>query len=80
LTGGVLRHRGTRLPDAIVAAVHAGAPGARLLRPRLEPVTGALLLAFDDARIAVKGAIEERLLRSLPPDTLFDTHPGPPGT
>jgi N-acetylglucosamine kinase-like BadF-type ATPase len=76
LCGGVMRHPGRTLPEAIVAAVLSGAPGARPLRPHLEPAVGALLLAFDDAGIAVPGAVEGRLLATLPPDTLFDTHPG----
>jgi N-acetylglucosamine kinase-like BadF-type ATPase len=76
LTGGVLRHRGALLPESILAAVLAGAPRARLVRPSLEPATGALLLAFDRAGIPVRGAVEERLHATLPPDTLFDTHPG----
>lgn len=76
LCGGVMRHPGRTLSDALVAAVRVGAPGAWPLRPRLEPVVGALLLAFDAAGIPVPGPVEARLLATLPPDTLFDTHPG----
>ena len=74
--GGVLRHPGTVLPTALLAAVRSGAPAVRQVRPPLEPVAGALLLAFDAAGITVAGPVEEHLLATLPPDTLFDTHPG----
>jgi N-acetylglucosamine kinase-like BadF-type ATPase len=51
LTGGVLRaHRG-RLREAIVTAVGAQATRVRVVEPALEPVVGALLLAFDAAGI-----------------------------
>jgi N-acetylglucosamine kinase-like BadF-type ATPase len=63
LTGGVLRHRCTDLLDGIAAA----APGFRLVRPTLEPVLGALLLAGD--RAGVTPDIE--LLRSTSPDPGF---------
>ena len=74
LMGGVLRHPGTLFRTAIVAAVTAGAPQVRVVHPVLEPAAGALLLAFDAARLPVEGAVEAALLASLPPDTLFDTH------
>ena len=76
LAGGVARHPGRLLADAIVGAVREGAPEVRVVRPELEPAAGALLLAFDAAGIAVDGPVRARLLASLPPDALYDTHPG----
>ena len=76
LTGGVLRHRGSVLEQALLAAVQCGAPNAWPLRPPLEPAAGALLLAFDRAGITVHDEVGERLIASLPQDALFDTHPG----
>ena len=77
LSGGVLRHPGQLLGESIVEAVREGAPGMWPVRPTLEPAAGALLLAFDEAVIVVDGDVERRLLATLPPDTLFETHPGP---
>jgi N-acetylglucosamine kinase-like BadF-type ATPase len=76
LTGGVLRHPGRLLRDAVVQAVREGAPQVRPVEPALEPAAGALLLAFDAIDLVVDGEVERRLLDSLPPDTLFDTHAG----
>ena len=75
-SGGVLRHAGTVLEQSLLAAVRSGAPHAWPLRPPLEPAAGALLLAFDRAGITVHDAIHGRLMATLPPDALFDTHPG----
>jgi N-acetylglucosamine kinase-like BadF-type ATPase len=76
LCGGVLRHPGTVLEQALLAALRSGAPEARPLRPPLEPAAGALLLAFDRAGITVREDVRGRLMATLPPDALFDTHPG----
>ncbi len=73
LTGGVFRHPGSLLAEAVVRAVRESAPGASPFRPTLEPAAGALLLAFDAAEITVSGSVEERLLATLPPETLYDT-------
>jgi N-acetylglucosamine kinase-like BadF-type ATPase len=75
LCGGVLRHPGSVLATALLAAVRSGAPRAWPVRPPLEPAAGALLLAFDEANIALGDGVGERLISTLPPDALFDTHP-----
>lgn len=74
LTGGVFRHRGRLLRDATLEAVRAGAPRAHEVKPSLEPVAGALLLAFDAAGIAVDGAVDARLRETLPAAALYETH------
>jgi N-acetylglucosamine kinase-like BadF-type ATPase len=75
LCGGVLRHPGSVIEQALLMAVRAGAPSAWPVRPPLEPAAGALLLAFDRAGVTVHGEVGERLIASLPADALFDTHP-----
>lgn len=77
LAGGVIRHGGARLRDAIVTAVHEVAPEARVVRPTLEPAVGALLLAFDLADLPVTAAIDARLRATLPPTELWDTQARP---
>jgi N-acetylglucosamine kinase-like BadF-type ATPase len=75
LTGGVFRHPARLLRDSTFAAVRAGAPLAHEVVPSLEPVAGALLLAFDAAGIEVAGAVDERLRATLPAAALYETHP-----
>jgi N-acetylglucosamine kinase-like BadF-type ATPase len=73
LAGGLFRHRGSMLRDAVLATIAAGAPGARPTTPAFEPVHGALLLAFDAAGIPVDDGVLARLQATLPGDGLFDT-------
>ncbi|MEA2519812.1 MAG: hypothetical protein QOF49_1892 [Chloroflexota bacterium] len=75
LAGGVLRHRAAVLRDAIVDTVRAGAPGAFIVVPELEPVAGALLLAFDAAGLATGPDVRTRIAAGLVSAELFDTHP-----
>jgi N-acetylglucosamine kinase-like BadF-type ATPase len=75
LAGGVIRHSGRTLRDAIVGTVQAAAPGTTVVTPTLEPAVGALLLAFDLARIPVTRAVDARLRATLPPVELWDTRP-----
>jgi N-acetylglucosamine kinase-like BadF-type ATPase len=75
LAGGVLRHPGRRLIDALTAEVLAAAPGARVSQADLEPAAGALLLAFDAAGVSIDTTTEATIRGSMPPPDLFDTHP-----
>jgi N-acetylglucosamine kinase-like BadF-type ATPase len=75
LTGGVFRHPGRLLRESTFTTVRAGAPLAHEVVPSLEPVAGALLLAFDAAGIEVAGAVEQRLRATLPAAALYETHP-----
>jgi N-acetylglucosamine kinase-like BadF-type ATPase len=79
LAGGVIRHPGRLLPDAVVGAVRERSPAAEPVHPTLEPAVGALLLALDRVAVEVTPAVEDRLRRSLPPATLFETLPQPGG-
>lgn len=47
LSGSVFKGRGTLLMDTVRQVVRAVAPAARIVRPKLEPVAGAALLALD---------------------------------
>lgn len=73
LAGGVFRHPGRLLARALVERVHRDLPLACPIRPRLEPVAGAVLLAFDAAGLMPDGAIRSRLAATLPPDSLYAT-------
>jgi len=73
LAGGVIRHAGTALTDAIARAAAERAPEVRIVRPSFEPAVGALLLAFDTAGVLVSASVDRQLLATLPPSGLFDT-------
>jgi len=73
LAGGVLRHHGRVLRDALISVVLEGSPAVRVVRPTREPAAGALLLAFDAAGIAVTAEVDARLRATMPAAELFDT-------
>ena len=73
LAGGLFRHPGSRLRDAILAATRERAPGVRLVLPELEPAVGALLLAFDAAGIEADDHVLARMHATLPAAALYDT-------
>ncbi len=64
LCGGAFR-AGEPLIGPLVEAVQAAAPGAEPLRPRFEPVYGALRLAFACATLDWDEAAERRFAASL---------------
>ena len=65
LAGGVLRHPHA---EALEREILRHARGAELVRARVEPAVGALLLAFDAAGIEPDPA---QLAATTPPATLF---------
>jgi N-acetylglucosamine kinase-like BadF-type ATPase len=73
LTGGVLRHPGRMLADAIIARVHTVSPEAYPVMSRFEPVVGALFLAYEQTGVAIDDALLERLVATLPAADLFTT-------
>jgi N-acetylglucosamine kinase-like BadF-type ATPase len=73
LNGGVFRHPGALMPDIIRQRIQRVSPGVMLVRSRHEPATGALLLAFELAGIAVTPDLMNRLERGLPPAAFFST-------
>ncbi len=73
LAGGVFRHPVRLLIEALVERVRSVAPDVQVVQSQLEPVVGALLLAFDAAGLAVDDAVYKRLLVTLPPPPFFMT-------
>lgn len=73
LAGGVFRHEGRVLANAVIDRVRASCPKVRPVFSRFEPVVGAVLLAFDRLGVSIDEQVVERLTGTLPPDTLFAT-------
>jgi N-acetylglucosamine kinase-like BadF-type ATPase len=73
LNGGIFRHRGTGLVDAIVAHLAPVYPDVQPARSRHEPAVGALLLALEAAGVTVTDAVMSRVEQSLPSSGLFRT-------
>jgi N-acetylglucosamine kinase-like BadF-type ATPase len=69
LAGGLTRHHGSDLRDALVEAL----PGYGVTRARLEPAHGAVLMAGDLVQLAVD---VDRLVASGPDGEYFDTEGG----
>lgn len=73
LNGGVFRHQGQKLVDAIKARINLFPPDVVPVRSRHEPVFGAVLLAFDTAGIQITPVLMNNLEQSLPSKELFRT-------
>jgi N-acetylglucosamine kinase-like BadF-type ATPase len=73
LNGGVFRHSGSLMVDTIRERLQRVSPSVTLVRSRHEPATGALLLAFELAGIAVTPDLMNRLESTLPPVAFFTT-------
>lgn len=73
LTGGVFRHQDTTLQEALVQRVQQQAPGAQPVRNDMEPVAGALLLAFDQAGLATGPELVARIRAGMPDHAFFAT-------
>ena len=73
LTGGVFRHPSTLLATAVLARVQEHNPDVTIFRSNCEPVIGAILLALEQAGVATKPALYNRLRASLPSSALFST-------
>ncbi|MEP7294182.1 MAG: BadF/BadG/BcrA/BcrD ATPase family protein, partial [Chloroflexota bacterium] len=73
LNGGVFRHESTVLVDAILERIHAVTAGVQPIAARLQPVVGALLLAFEAGEIAVDAALIATVEESMPDNGLFET-------
>ena len=73
LSGGVFRGMGTLLIDTITFLVHMAAPRAKLVRPRLEPAVGGVLLAYDALGVDVSDDIYDNLAGTAPGPEFFRT-------
>lgn len=61
LAGSVFKGRGPLLIDTVRKVVHKSAPRAQIVRPKLEPIGGALLLALEAANLPVTRELSRRL-------------------
>lgn len=61
LSGSVFKGKGPLLLQTVTGMVRAVAPQARIVRPRMEPVGGAALLALEEAGLEVMPEMGERL-------------------
>lgn len=73
LNGGIFRHPGRRLVEAIVAHLAPAYPDVQPVRSRHEPAVGALLLALESAGLVITNDVMRRVEQSLPPRSLFQT-------
>jgi N-acetylglucosamine kinase-like BadF-type ATPase len=73
LAGGVFRHPGRELADAVLTRVRATSPDIRPVRSRFEPAVGAVLLALEAAGVTADEALRDRLAATAPPPPLFET-------
>ena len=72
LTGGLMRHGGSTLKDALIARVRAHAPGVLLQELTFEPVGGALCVALSKEGLYTPQA-RGLLQATLPHTTFFAT-------
>jgi hypothetical protein len=61
------------LIDALTVEVHRVAPRARIVRVSMEPVAGAVMLAYDVMGLAVTDAVVANLKATFPDASLFRT-------
>jgi N-acetylglucosamine kinase-like BadF-type ATPase len=66
LSGSVFKGKGSLLIDTASQVIHQVAPRAQIVRPRFEPVVGALLLALESADLPVTPRLIGRLISNLP--------------
>ena len=68
LAGGVFRHPGVALAEAITARVHTTSPAARPIRSPWEPVAGVAAEALMAADVAIGPDVLQRIGATLPAD------------
>lgn len=73
LSGGVMRHPSSLLPNAVIERVCQFAPDVRPVRSEFEPAIGAAMLALEAIGITIEAAVTQRLRATMLPHTLFDT-------
>lgn len=76
VSGGFFRGASPLLIDTLARDLAASLPRAELVRPRLEPAFGSLMLAFDAAGLAVTSAARENLAVTGPGPAFFATEDG----
>jgi N-acetylglucosamine kinase-like BadF-type ATPase len=73
LGGGVFRHPSRLLPHTIIERVQEKCAGATPVFCDLEPVVGALFLAYDRANIEIDEKLQARIRESMPGQAFFAT-------
>lgn len=73
LSGGVLRHGSGLITNGIIDRVHATLPLAQPVRAEFEPAVGALMLALEQAGVAIDERVRAQLRATMPTDALFAT-------
>jgi N-acetylglucosamine kinase-like BadF-type ATPase len=73
LNGGIFRHPGRRLVDAILSHLVPIYPDISPVRSRYDPAVGALLLALESADVGINDSVVSRVEQSLPTSSLFCT-------
>lgn len=73
LNGGIFRHPGAVLRDAILRRIRQDAPDATAYLSRYEPVIGAALLALEEVGAAITPATYANLDATMPAPATFHT-------
>jgi N-acetylglucosamine kinase-like BadF-type ATPase len=73
LSGSLFKGKGPLLIDTVTQAVHRVAPQTRIVRPRLEPAVGGVLLAYDALNLDVTDEMYADLAQTVPGAAFFDT-------
>jgi N-acetylglucosamine kinase-like BadF-type ATPase len=73
LSGGVLRHSSGLITNGIIDRVRAALPLAQPVRAEFEPAVGALLLALEQAGVAIDDRVRANLRATMPAAALFAT-------
>ena len=72
LAGSVFKGKGSLMLDTARDIILAVAPKAKVITPRYEPVVGALMLALEEAGVAIEGDVQRRLHASVPEELRRD--------
>jgi len=73
LSGGLFKSQGELLIDTLRMHIHAQAPRARIALSQYEPVTGALLYAYEVAGIDISSEILAMINKTMPESAVFRT-------
>jgi N-acetylglucosamine kinase-like BadF-type ATPase len=73
LNGGVFRHPGQGLVNAIVSHLAPVYPNVQPVRSRHEPAVGALMLALESAGVVITDGVMGQIEQSMPSQELFHT-------
>lgn len=75
LNGGIFRHPGTLLKDAIVGRLREQVAEVAVFVSRYEPVMGAVMLAYDAIHVPITDALRAAFDATMPASEVFRTAP-----